>query len=116
MWKIYYDDKKTFTDKDGNPEEAPCRGVLVITQSCERVGRAVTHSRDYYIYSKRLGGWEGVDTFGLFDYLSHPGFKIVKFGRTVTNEEWNEVLLRAVDDPELPKKSGWLPRERRMVK
>ena len=64
MWKIFYDDGSIFSNRDGNPEEAPCRGVQIITQSNERVGRAVIRSSDYYVYSEKMGGWEGVDIFG----------------------------------------------------
>ena len=67
MWKIFYDDGSVFSNKDGSPEEAPCRGIQIITQSNERVGRSVARSSDYYIYSEKMGGWEGVDIFGLWD-------------------------------------------------
>lgn len=116
MWKIFYDGGGTFSNRDGSPQEAPARGVQVIIQSSDRVGRAVVRSSDYYIFSARCGGWEGVDIFGLWDYLASPGFKVVKFGRTIGNQEWNDVLIRAVDDPELPRKSNWFPHERKSVK
>lgn len=113
-WKIYYGDRTTFTDEDGNPEDAPCRNVQVIAQVSDRVGKYFCRSDDFYIFDESIGGWQGVDIAGFYDYLFRPGLKIVKFGRTISNEEWNDILGWAMkEDDYLPPKSGWLKRERR---
>lgn len=107
-WKIFYADGSTFSDRDGAPESAPGWGVLVVTQDDERVGRALVREADFYVFSERwYGGWEGVDLVGLLDYLSHSRERcVVKLGRTVSNEVWNETLIRASDDDYCAPKSA----------
>jgi hypothetical protein len=112
-WKIWYDDGGTYTDRDGPPESAPGRGVQVIATIDESVGWRLVRSADYYIFSPQIGGWEGVDSFGLWDYLADPGHKVVKFGRTIGNREYEDILDRATHDPDFPRKSAWRPSERR---
>jgi hypothetical protein len=53
-----------------------------------------------------------VDKFGLFDYLIEPGFKVVLFGRTLTDDEYRAVWDKVCRDPDLPPKSGKLRGER----
>lgn len=112
-WKIFYGDSTTFTDEDGRPEDAPCRNVQAIIQPAFRVGKAVCRQDDYYIYSESMGGWQGVDKFGLYDYLSEPGVKIVKFGRTINSEEYSKLMVLVKEDTYLPPKSAWEPNERK---
>lgn len=79
IWKIYYGDGSVFSNKDGLPENAPALNVQAVTCSPEV--------------------WMGGDIFGLFDYLSQPGKKIVKFGRMVTNAEFDRAVTLARNDP-----------------
>jgi hypothetical protein len=78
-WKIYYGDGTTFSNRDGLPENAPALNVQAVT-CCPEV-------------------WMGGDIFGLFDYLSQSGKKIVKFGRMVSNVEYTEAVNFARNDP-----------------
>lgn len=106
-WRVYYSDS-TF---EGPIEEAPERDVLIIIQEHPRVGWAMIHSADYFIWDNTF--WRGTDIFGLWDYLATPGWKRVLFGRQVPDTEWQEVYQRAKADREFGKKEGYLPGERR---
>jgi len=110
-WKIYYEDGTTFSDSDGKPEEAPARGVQIIMQAEPHLGREILRATDFYI--RKNEQWFAVDHFGLFDYLSNPGLKTVKFGRYIPNDEYARVLADAVADPDFPPKSAWGKKETR---
>lgn len=115
MWKVWYSDGSTFSSSDGPPELAPKRGVQAIACSDREHGRVICRSNDFYIWSVFDGewGWQGVDYFGLWDYLQDPGSKIVLFGRTIGNAEYRQLINRVVNDPELPAKTAWHAEERR---
>lgn len=109
MWKIFYPNS-TYT---GAPELAPKTGVQAIIVSDERVGRRVERADDFYIWAPENGGWRGANHFRLSEYLQEPGYKIVLFGRTISDDDYAEVMRRATDDKDLPPKSGWAKGERR---
>lgn len=88
-WEIFYDNGETFNSEDGSPEEAPGRGVIAIVCPDKIQEWVIVSKFDYYIF--RPDGWYGVDQFGLYDYLIDPGFKIVKFGRTIDNAEFQRI-------------------------
>lgn len=114
-WKIFYDNGSTFTDVDGKPFDAPKRGVIAITVQDGEHGRALCRDNDFYIWNVYDGNelWQGVDWFGLWDYLVDPGVKIVLFGRTIGNKEYRNLINKVVNDPYLPNKTGWAQGERR---
>lgn len=112
MWKIFYEDD-TYSSNDGLPENAIKTGVQAIIVSDGRVGRRIESTEDFYIWTPENGGWRGANHFRMSEYLYGKGFKIVLFGRTLTNEAYAEVMQRAAHDLELPPKSGWLKKERR---
>lgn len=99
MIKYFYPDG--FSYEGNNP---PARGVQVIVQEDDS-GPYMTTGADYYIW--REDRWVGVDIFGLFDYLIESG--LVLFGRTITNDEYREILQRAKVE-----KNTWRPGERRI--
>lgn len=111
-WIIYYGDGSKVYDKDCNPEDVPRRDIQVITVEDEDVGQAFVRNSDYYWWDYKMNCWSGGDIFGLFDYLIEPGVKIVLFGRTITNDEYREILSRAMNETDgyMPRKSarhGW---------
>lgn len=112
QWKIYYKGGGSFTDEDGPPEMAPGRGVILIIQRDERVGRVLIRSDHFYVYSEELGGWQGVDYFGLSQYIIEGGLLVIKLGQTVSNEEWNDAIGRQARDDYLPLKSAHYKKER----
>lgn len=109
-WKIWYSDGSTYSESDGPLENAPKCGVIVVAQTDETVGRKLDRSCDYYVLHDY--GLRGVDQFGLYDYLTQPGYKLVFFGRTVSDKQWSEIWDAAANDPDLPAKSAYTRRER----
>jgi hypothetical protein len=113
QWKLFYADGSTYSDADGPPDLAPGRGVQVAIQANIEIGREILHGHDYYYW--RDGQWWGNDdksSYALWDYLSEPGLKVVKFGRIMRREDFFVICKRAMDDPYLPVKTARLPRER----
>lgn len=109
-WKIYYSDGSTFSDKDGDPFNAPGRGVQMIVHEHSEVGRHLLGREDNYWWSGSR--WFGGDLFGLYDYLQEPGPKKVIFGRVIDNESFKRITQAALNDPEFPPKSAKLQGER----
>lgn len=110
-WKIWYDDGFSVSDGDANPEEVPARGVEAITRPDEKVGYKILTGFDYYWWVGDEKQWFGGDNFGLWDYLAQPGWKKVLFGRSMTDEKYEELLEKARNDPDLPEKSARYPDE-----
>lgn len=100
MIKYFYPDGLIY--EGDNP---PARGVQVIVQSDED-GPYMTTGADYYIWREDMGGWLGVDIFGLFDFLIESG--LVLFGRTISNAEYRDIFQRAKLE-----KNTWKRNERR---
>ena len=105
MWRIYYGDGSVVSSEDEGP--IPARDVQVIAQEDPVAGWAMQSSKDYYV--RKGERWQGVDIFGLFDYLMDSG--LVLFGRTVRTEEYQAIADRA--RAEMPiVKQAWGARER----
>jgi hypothetical protein len=103
-WAVYYSDGSSFSSRDGQPEDAPRRGVLVAANEDKEVGKVLHHRADFYIWQ---GEWLPADRFGLMDYLLEPGKeKIVLWGRIVNRDTMQKVYLHAMADPTLPTKTG----------
>jgi len=111
-WKIYYSGA-TYSSDDGPPELAPKRDVQAIAVASELTGRRIERSEDHYIWTPENGGWRGADKFGLFDYLIDPGFKVVLFGRTLSDDAYRAVWDKVSRDVDLPPRSAVYPNERR---
>jgi hypothetical protein len=96
-WKIYYGDGLIVDNAQVKPEMVPSLDVQVI---CEREGRNIIliHSKDFYWHENDL--WTGGDIFGLWDYLSRPGFKKVLFGRTISTDNFNKILTKVIKEKE----------------
>lgn len=109
-WRVYYGDGSTYDDTDGPPHLAPKRGVQAIVRTHPRVGFLVLEGHDYYWYGR--GEWFGGDRFGLFDYLSRSGRKVVLFGRSIRRDEYESIVEDARNDDDFPRKSASLPEER----
>lgn len=110
-WRIYYGDGSTFDP--GNPFDAPALNVQMIANSDRNHGWSLCRSNDYYWYLEDIDEWQCGDLFGLYDYLMLPGHKKVLFGRTIPSSEYQEILTRAMNDPDIPQKTGWYPREKK---
>lgn len=104
-WVIYYSNGETFSSGDGDPENAPRRGVICIACRSAEHGRVIWWNGDYYFW--RYGSWMRGDVNGLFDYLLEPGKeKIVLFGRFVPNHEFERIYSQAIADPRMAPKSS----------
>lgn len=96
-WRIYYGDGTTFSNLDGPPEAAPALNVMCVACYDDDNRRRLAHSMDYYFCPDGTR-WFGVDIFGLWDYLSRPGLKVVKFGRLIADLQYREVMAKAMQD------------------
>lgn len=112
-WKIYYVDGSTFSNKDGNPEDAIGWGVAAVVQEDDTVGVQVHHLNDFYCFAVEFGGWAGLDYFGLAQYLARPGKKIIKLGEVMPTEKYKELIASVREDPDLPHKSARYEWERK---
>lgn len=110
MYRVYYSNGLALGSDEYDPEHLPARDVQVIVQDDPEVGWAMEHTRDYYVW--RDGRWRGADIFGLWDYLARPGWKRVLFGRTLLQDEYQEIYRRAKADRDFARKAGYLPGER----
>lgn len=108
-WTIYYGDGLTYDERDGDAYAAPARDVQMVAVADPDHGWYLCRSNDYYWYLSETDVWQGGDVFGLWDYLIEPGPKKVLFGRTVSNAEFEKILMRAYADQS---KTAWRPRER----
>lgn len=108
-WRIYYGDGSTFDALIGAWEDAPSRDVQAIVCENQEVGWYVVSNGDYYVPIGD-GEFRAMDIFGLFDWLLEQGE--VKFGRTISNEEFREIFKRASEDANFGRKAGYLNYER----
>ena len=110
-WRIYYGDGSTW-DAEQGAFDAPTRNVQMVAVADPDHGWYLCRSNDYY-WLLPNDTWQGGDIFGLWDYLIEPGAKRVLFGRTITNREFEAILLGAYNDPAIPQKTGRRPNEGR---
>lgn len=106
-WKIYYEDGQTFDSTQGEPEDAPSYGVVVIVQNDEDVGRLIMHLWDWFYWRDDYKQWWGADVYGLHDQLlANKPIRAVKLGRNMHNREFGEIMERAANDSDFQTKSG----------
>lgn len=91
------------------PDELPALDVQVVAVAHPVVGVRLWCAKDYYWYEGDT--WIGGDTFGLWDYLSRPGWKRVLFGRTISDTAYETICRAAWAETADPVKHGWLPDE-----
>lgn len=107
-WRVYLADGSTFSDEDGAPHEVPLAGVVAIAQADRSVGRTVTVGFNYYYF--RDGEWWGCyDSAAMLLELCTDmtgGITTVRAGRTVSNEAFHDIRVRARHDPGLPAGPG----------
>lgn len=106
-WRIYYEDGSTFDSSQGEPEDAPSYGVVVIVQPDEEVGRLIMHLWDWFYWREDEQQWWGADVYGLHDQLlANKPIKAVKLGRNMNSQGFKAIMQRATDDPDFMIKSG----------
>ncbi len=110
-WRVYYVDGTSYSNEDGPPESAPGSGVVAVAQQDAEVGVAIHQRNDYYVYAEQYGGWYGLDVFGFAQYLTRPGFKVIKLAESMTTEGYKQLIVDIRADPGLPAKSAQHPWE-----
>lgn len=106
-WKIYYSDGATYSSDNGTPHSAPHFGVIAICQPEPDVGLETLHAFDYYIYMN--GQWIGmVGHDALVDQVSNyvPLIEAFKSGRQIPRHLYQNIMRRALHDPDFPRKSA----------
>jgi hypothetical protein len=104
LWRIYYANGATFDSAQGGPEDASPTGVICIKQRNAVSAWALVSLKDYYLWHH--GAWWGADTPGFWQYLFKPGAKVALFGESVPDAKFNEIVSRAVSDPDFGEKSA----------
>lgn len=117
-WKIWYSNGKTFSNQDGLPQSLEREyhfGVQVITQEDKDHNWATQTGGDFYVWDDRGDGWRwwGVDIWGLVDYVTKPGYKIILLGESVPSDTFGKIFQAAKNDPEFGKKVAFRIKERR---
>ena len=92
-WRIYYGDGSIYSNEDGDAFHAPPSNVQVIIND-----GAVQSGKTAYYWNPD-NGWNGCDTFGLWDHLMmFIGPKAVLFGRTIRDDKFWEIMKRALKE------------------
>ena len=84
---IYYSGEKT-VEADAPSGDILARDIQVILQDDPKRGPYFQSNSDYYVWRK--DHWQGVDEFGLYDYLLDTGWYRHENGRhcVLINGEW----------------------------
>lgn len=112
-WKIFYGDGTTYSDLNGDAWDAPPVNVQAVVVSDPQHGWYCCRADDFYWYIPEENRWYSGERFGMFDYLTQPGMKKIIFGRSIPDWEYQQILDRAMNDPDLPAKTGWQAHERK---
>lgn len=93
---IFYKGGKTVctADVDGDPSRVPKEGVLAVVTPSEN-GQRIRWMRPYYLWYEEYGEFYETTPDTLWRKLALPGWHIVLFGEYVSDEEMNDVLVKA---------------------
>ena len=99
MWKVYYSGGSTFSDMDGAPNEASAGHVQVVVRDDRSAGWSTQTGSDFYVWDTRgkRTTWWGVDHFGLWSYLTTPGWKRVLFGEAIDDDAYDAIMKKAME-------------------
>lgn len=132
-WKLYYGDGYTFSDQDGEWEDAPSLNVQALVTEHPDVGYELNEGssgwlQNYVWWPGANRPW-GVDSYGTLDFLVAvhalaPGQTIVlltldeliqagvKLGRSIDTPRFREIRALAGSDDYFPAKSARTRKER----
>ncbi|MDQ3730312.1 MAG: hypothetical protein M3355_12075 [Actinomycetota bacterium] len=99
-WRVYYGDGSTFSSEDGEPKDAPKRGVQLVARIIDSPNgpqMAYAYRDDFYWWAEG-DGWIGGDHYGFWDYMTQPGAKVVLFGRSIKDSDYREIVDRAMSE------------------
>ena len=97
-WKVFYTDGTTFSNEDEG--DIPCKGVAVIIKYHKTVGRRVLRLADWYRYED--GEWYECGEFDILYNLAMRGSITALRGQYMLEDEFEQILIRSVKDPDLP--------------
>lgn len=105
-WVVYYTGGERYTSADTDIKDLPSRGVQVILVPDPRVGRRVLKLCDYYLWRPNLQEWTShEDSASLILALSYESWGKVLIGEHIKEKEFEQILIRAHNDPDLPPRS-----------
>ncbi len=89
-WKIWYDDGTTFSNEEGNPEDAPIDGVQAILQWLPLGNYNIIPSSDYYWWLDDR--WVYGNSNGLERFLRKRDkiAPIIIYGRWTSSNMWQQ--------------------------
>ena len=65
--------------------------------------------KDFYVFDGE--SWVGMDDDGMKTWFRNIG--LLKQGMTLSRPRYDSIMHKALNDPDLPKKSAWYPDEPR---
>jgi hypothetical protein len=98
MWKIYYGNHSTYSNKDGPPWGSPIMDVQVIAVPDTVVGKRLIFSHSYYIYKD---GWLGIDDAASLVLHLLKDAKIintVRAGLSIHQENFKNIMRQAKEE------------------
>lgn len=103
-WIIYYGDGNKFSNIDGDCYDAPRTNVQLIVFKNNQMGWELLSQSDYYYYEGDGHGWcIASDQFNVFDVLIRVHKPIILFGRWLSKEDFQSVVLNMLSDLPSPK-------------
>lgn len=89
-WKIFYDNKESFSSEDGSPEEAPTNDVLLIVQKGDHIqeGEHILNGGEGYRFFE--GKWQQ-------GYNIENWAKPFLLGKLVNQKTWRQAKQDAIN-------------------
>ena len=111
-WIIWYSDRTSFSNLDGEPWEAPREGLICIAVADKSCGRYILGEQNFYCWHFEDDQWVPHDRSGMRQYLRLPGKnKVVIEGFWVPKERYSKIRSHALKvDDRLPKVTAKPPR------
>jgi hypothetical protein len=106
---VFYTDGSAFSSDDGDPWQAPRRGVQAIACSSPDTGFYWLHGESYYTYEQDAGGWHKANMFTMVDHLLRAARPLVIFGQMLSDAQWRKMWHQCGQHDLI--KQGWLSRE-----
>lgn len=101
-WVIYYADGSRYTSATHNPEDTPPTGVEVVLVRDGRGGRRKLMLCDYYGWSPSLGRWIELQDAAAVVVRAMREPLLIRAGQYLREKDFEEILIRADNDTELP--------------
>ena len=99
-WRIYYGDGSTFSSADGEPQESPAWGAVLVTQPAVKGMDTLLLNDPFFVHRADRALWLTCDYPGLMDQLAHYAHAIdcVRVGRWAEPGDWKAIAARAREE------------------